>query len=362
VVPVTTVTVFVLGLAGIPGLIDWFMKGMLVMVAGGAALLLVRYRRMPAGLQKQQVKWAVFGLSSGLLLIILSAQVPKPAALAAANPDLFQGLAGAATLLNQLGYALIPAGVLISLLQYRLNDADAAAGKSLGYAVVTLVVGVVWGLVQSVVSDLAKRWSGDPMMAAAMTTLIAALVFTPARAYVLAWTEAKFQPALVRLRKLPEKLTRWQTCNTPEELADAALGDLVKGVGASYAAVFGDDGSHWRVLGANGIEPETAAAQLALERPADRHHDPFPIRRELADQLDKPDLLAIGPRSDGASFTKDERSAIAMIIEPLSNALQAAALRERHIRVVEKSLVGINERLTQLEQELFPGEKAPSRP
>ena len=356
-IPVATVAVFALGTT-VPGLVSGFIRSMLGLVAIGVALLLVRYRRMPAGLEKQQVKWAVFGLSAGLLLIIVSAQVPKPAALAAANLEAFNWLTATAAIVNQIGYGLIPAGILVSLLQYRLNDADAAAGKSLGYAIVTVLVGVLWALVQSVVSDIAKRWSGDPMATTAITTLIAALFFTPARTYVLAWTEAKFQPALVRLRALPAKLLRWQTCHTPEELARAALADLVSGVGAAYAVILGDDGREWRVLGAQGIEADAAAARLALERPADRGADPFPIRLELAEELDQPDLLAIGPRSDGASFTKDERSAIATIVEPLSNALQAAALRERHIRVVENTLVGLDGRLTKLEQRLA----APGKP
>ena len=349
-VPAAAAGVFVLGAAGMPWAIGWFIKGMLGLVIVGVVLLVLRYRRMPAGLEKQQVKWAVFGLSTGSLLLIASAQVPKPAALAAANLGLFNSLTATTEILNQLGYALIPAGILISLLQYRLNDADAAAGKSLGYAVVTLIVGVVWAVVQSVVGTYAKVWFPDPMATTAITAVIAALVFTPARTYVLTWTEKKFQPALVRLRKLPEKLARWQTCDSPDELAQAALAHLVDGVGASYAAVVGDDGREWRVLAAHGIEPDRAGALLGAERPADRRDDPFPLRRELADEIDQPDLLAIGPRSDGASYTNDEKAAIGVVIEPLSSALHAAALRERTLRKVESSLAGIDQRLARLEQ------------
>ena len=349
-VPAATAGVFILGAAGMPWIVGWFVKGTLGVVVAGVVLLVLRYRRMQPGLEKQQVKWAVLGLSTGLLLLIASAQVPKPASLAAANVGLFNALTATMEVLNQIGYGLIPAGILISLLQYRLNDADAAAGKSLGYAVVTLIVGVVWAVVQSVVGNYAKVWFPDPMATTAITAVIAALVFTPARTYVLSWTEKKFQPALVRLRKLPEKLARWQTCDSPDELAKAALAHLVEGVGASYAAVLGDDGRQWRVLAAHGIDPEEAAALLAADRPADRRADPFPLRRELADEIEQPDLLAIGPRSDRASYTNDEKAAIGVVIEPLSNALHAAALRERNIRKVENSLAGIDQRLARLEQ------------
>lgn len=323
-----------------------------ILLAAGLILLLLRYRRMPEGPEKQQIKWAALGLSAGFLLMFVAVLIKFASSSAL--------IANTAKVVGEIGFALIPAGVGVSLLEYRLNDADSAAGKSLGYAIVTLVVGAVWAVVQSVVGDYAKGWAGDARATAAITTVIAALVFTPARNYVLAWTEKKFQPALVRLRKLPEKLDRWQTCQTPDELAGATLDDLVAGVGAAYAAVLGDDGRQWRVLAVNGIEPEAAMEQLIRERPKGRSQDPFPIRRELTDQLGQPDTLAIGPRSDGASFTRDEKEAIALILEPLSNALQAAALRERHIVKVENSLAGIDERLGRLEIDLAPLTKKPA--
>jgi hypothetical protein len=296
------------------------------------------------------------------LLAFVGFVIEEPRSLLQTDPQLFKLQMAGLDFLIALGLGLIPTGVGISLLEYRLNDADAVAGKSLGYAIVTLIVGVVWALVQMLVSDYAKRWAGNPMATTTITTVIAALVFTPARAYVLAWTEKRFQPALVHLRKLPDKLVRWQTCDSPDELASAALADLVPGVGAAYAAVLGDDGREWRVLAAHGIEPDKAAALLEAERPAERRDDPFPIRRELADQLGQPDVLAIGPRSDGASFTRDEKAAIAMIIDPLSSAIEAAALRERHILKVEDSLAGIDQRLGRIEVELAPrAGKAASR-
>jgi len=351
--------------ATIAAFTDWVaLAGLffLILFLLSLALLVYRYVRMPPGLEKQQLKWAVGGLAAGLLLAFVGFVIEEPRSLLQTDPQLFKLQMAGLDFLIALGLGLIPTGVGISLLEYRLNDADAVAGKSLGYAIVTLIVGVVWALVQMLVSDYAKRWAGNPMATTTITTVIAALVFTPARAYVLAWTEKRFQPALVHLRKLPDKLVRWQTCDSPDELASAALADLVPGVGAAYAAVLGDDGREWRVLAAHGIEPDKAAALLEAERPAERRDDPFPIRRELADQLGQPDVLAIGPRSDGANFTRDEKAAIAMIIDPLSSAIEAAALRERHILKVEDSLAGIDQRLGRIEVELAPrAGKAASR-
>ena len=237
--------------ATIAAFTDWVaLAGLffLILFLLSLALLVYRYVRMPPGLEKQQLKWAVGGLAAGLLLAFVGFVIEEPRSLLQTDPQLFKLQMAGLDFLIALGLGLIPTGVGISLLEYRLNDADAVAGKSLGYAIVTLIVGVVWALVQMLVSDYAKRWAGNPMATTTITTVIAALVFTPARAYVLAWTERKFQPALVHLRKLPDKLVRWQTCDLPDESASAALADLVPGVGAAYAAVLGDDGREWRCL------------------------------------------------------------------------------------------------------------------
>lgn len=333
---------------GEKGAADWGSIGLVaISILLGVALVMLRYSKMPKGPERQQMKWAVFGLAAGLSLWMLSEFLPAPSALPLSTAE-FWLLVGSLAV-GIIGLALIPAGIVVSLMEYRLNDADAAISKSLGYAVVTLVVGVVWAITSSVANGFVSRMASDPMVATGLSTMMAVLVFAPARTQVLGWTEAKFQRALVRLRALPGKLLRWQSSETPEELADAALVDIVDGVGAAYGAILGDNGRAWRVLAANGIEPDSAMEQLTIERPAERRDDPFPIRVTLADEMGEPDLLAIGPRSDGASYTKDERSAIASIVEPLSAAILACARRERHIAAMAKSLTALEQRLARIE-------------
>jgi hypothetical protein len=325
---------------------------LLLLLVAGLILPLVRCLRMPPGLEKQQVKWAALGLSAGFLLMFVAFVVQALAAIGTIDDVAHAWLPATVKVIAELGFALIPAGVGVSLLEYRLNDADAAAGKSLGYAMTATIVLGVAGVIQSLVDSIAHK--GGPIVTAFLP-LAAALLFTPARNYLLSWTERKFQPALVRLRQLPEKLARWQTCSAPDELAELALADLVPGVGAAYAAILGDDGNDWRVLAARGIEPEEAMAQLTAVPAPDQQLRPFPIRIPLADQIGKDDLLAIGPRSDGASFTRDENCAIAMVVGPLSTALQTSALRSRHTFKVENSLEGIDSRLSKIENSLGGG-------
>jgi hypothetical protein len=62
-----------------------------------------------------------------------------------------------ASRVGPLGYAMVPIGLLFSVLGYRLNDVDAAIGRSAAYAAVTMLVGVVWAVGVEQQGDRAVR-------------------------------------------------------------------------------------------------------------------------------------------------------------------------------------------------------------
>ena len=57
----------------------------------------------------------------------------------------------------------------------------------------------------------------------------------------------------------------------------------------------------------------------------------------MTDHLGVVATLLLGRRSDGASYSKDEKAAIGQITEPLADALRAAARRaERYAAIDER--------------------------
>ncbi|HEX8534146.1 MAG TPA: hypothetical protein VF662_08265, partial [Allosphingosinicella sp.] len=98
----------------------------LIVTVGVAGSVLLRYRRETAGPERQQIKWAVLGFASALVLI-LPVQVIS-------TLDLAEGQRQLQFVLNQivipLALVLMAAGLLVSLLRYRLYDAEAAISRS----------------------------------------------------------------------------------------------------------------------------------------------------------------------------------------------------------------------------------------
>ena len=110
----------------------------------------IRFRREPPGIARQQIKWAGFGFASGLLLIFAAVLL---AAWMGDDPSTYTPLMSLAVLvLFSSGMAAIALGLLVALTRFRLWEADTVITRSAAYAVVTLIVGVVW----AASSDLVK--------------------------------------------------------------------------------------------------------------------------------------------------------------------------------------------------------------
>ena len=139
-----------------------------------------RYRRVSNAVQRQQIKWAVFGLILyAVLLIGLS--------LLGLIPGLYQPGSLFELALNTL-YALpalpLPLSIGIAMLRYRLWDIDTILNKTLVYGLLTgllvaLYVGLILGL-ESLVSALTGQTGQQPVVLVVSTLAIAAL-FGPLR-------------------------------------------------------------------------------------------------------------------------------------------------------------------------------------
>lgn len=119
--------------------------GYLAFTAIGVLSIALPYRRLPPGLERQQVRWALFGFAAGTILLLLAlAATFLPEALPRGGGGGKTPAQLAAQLLAALGIAGFALGLLVSLLRYRLYDADAVISRSAGYAVVTLTLGGVF--------------------------------------------------------------------------------------------------------------------------------------------------------------------------------------------------------------------------
>jgi hypothetical protein len=148
------------------------------------ARLLLSWRR--AGiLRRQQLKWLLAGcaisLATGVISVVSGLFPHTPAAVQAA-----------ASVVSDLGFAVLAVCIGMAILRHRLYDIDRMISRTLAYAIVTgLLVGVYVGLVL-LATQVFKFHS---TVAVAAATLAAAALFNPLRRRVQRAVDRRFNRA-----------------------------------------------------------------------------------------------------------------------------------------------------------------------
>jgi hypothetical protein len=158
---------------------------LLVAMIGSVAGLASRFRRS-IGVERQQLKWFTFAAIVDALLIVVWTIFP------------LDSLAGA---LSSLLLAFFPIAIAIAILRYHLYDIDRVVSRTIGYAIITGILGVTFVgivlLVQAVVDSLLPQVTETGTPAIAASTLAAAALFQPLRRRVQATVDRRFDRARV---------------------------------------------------------------------------------------------------------------------------------------------------------------------
>ena len=149
-----------------------------------AGSLLVRFRRAQ-GIERQQLKW--FSFAVALFVLVFVAYI---------LPTLLWGewLSNTASdVVFAIGYGLIPVGVGIAILRYRLYDIDRIINRSLVYGLLTALLGGIYVGVILLCGQLFGGITDDPpSWAIAGATLAVAALFQPARRRVQRLVDRRF--------------------------------------------------------------------------------------------------------------------------------------------------------------------------
>ncbi|MGQ0559843.1 MAG: hypothetical protein ACT4OE_09715 [Sphingosinicella sp.] len=314
-------------------------------LAAGTAMLVLRYRRMGPGDARQQTRWALFGFAAGTLAVGLAYIAALLAdTLFAGNIRAGAWLEVGYNVLLPLGWILFAAGLLVSLLHYRLYDVEALISRSAGYAILTLAFAVTFAisakivtlLIETEVGQRAGAWPGI------IGGVLATMTIAPFNDRFRGWAERRFQKALVHLKRdLPRRLDDLRETEGLEPLLEALLRGAAAGARASHGAVV-IDGKPAATLA---IAPAQVRAWLrgstlpatgALER--DRKDPMFPMRLAIRTRYDE-DLpptawLLLGPRPDGSFQGKDEIEALTDIADAAARAIRIVRRRAERWRTI----------------------------
>jgi hypothetical protein len=300
---------------------------------------IVRYRALAPGPQRQQIRWVLFGFAAAAIALAAST-LAGDIGEEASDPARWAWLLIASDAASFLIVLFGAGGLVISVVRYRLFDADTVISRSAGYAILTLALAGLWAGAEKALEVVFEGQFGHEAgaVSAGVAAALAALLVTPAHHRVMHWTEQVFQKGLARLRNdLPEYVGDLRETASVARLLDAVLARVSDGVRAHRAAVVLRDGKELKVAAVRGTDRATAAdwlktAQLSGDAlSSDREDAQFPLRLPLvvtAEGREVVGWLLLGPRPDGSFYGMDELDALRDVAEPIARAVHIARLRE----------------------------------
>jgi hypothetical protein len=291
-------------------------------------ILALRFRHVPAGVERQQFRWAAFGLIAGVLLLITRWPVSSVVQ-ASLNPGpLAPWVDLGGSFLHALGYAVIAAGFGVSLLKYRLYDAESFIGRSAAIATLTLLLPGVWAATEKALEFILPSVLGQQQQAlvSIISAGFAVVAVTSLHGRAHRWIEHRFQKGVSQLKSvLPAKLDAMALRFDVPELCEKVLSDVAHNVRATKSAI---------VLSADGA---IAASQNCEQRDIDEWRGqasdadatPTFFEAALVDPVsDEPvGALLVGPRPDGTRCNRDERDALLAVAPAIARAIATARAR-----------------------------------
>jgi hypothetical protein len=324
-------TVFALGIAETLGWLQsqLFLPLAIVCVLAAIGSLFYRFRFASSMVERQQSKWIALGLGVGITLIL--------AARAGAGlkyRDLLDPLI--IETLFQLGVVAIAIGFLVSLLRYRLYDAESVISRSAAYAGLTLALVGTFAASESLIQTLGQRYFGPEIgdLSGGIAAAIAAILLTPLNSKISGWAEQRFQRDLIGLKtQLPDLLSVLSGSASLTRFGSAVLPHIEVAVHPTRIALVVDG----RVVASQHVSQAEARRWLRRwDAPSevewfDRSEDGlFPLRLALRCPLGSVRAwLLLGPRPDGSFYSRDELDALQFIAAPLQRTLFAVAERQQ---------------------------------
>jgi hypothetical protein len=298
-------------------------------VLAAVALLVSRFREASTEVLRQQLKWVALGLVSGIALILgaraggaLSGASPRQFA----RPILWEAM-------FQLGIIAIALGFLVSLLRYRLFDAETAISRSAAFAVLTIAVVAVFAGTEATIENLGQVYFGMGLgnVSAAMAAAVAAVFLNPLHSRISNWAEQHFQRDLVGLKtELPELLADLSVSASFDQLGAAVLPRIGRAIHATRSALLVEG----RVA-VDGIDSRVGRSWALkwIDTVDRRVNEPspglFPLRLALRCTTGRTvGWLLLGPRPDGSLYGRDDLDALSQILPSLRRALTAIVAHE----------------------------------
>ena len=296
---------------------DWqiWVKNVVWPVALGTAVYsqIYRYRHGSSAVQRQQIKWVVFGISAAFAVLLV-----KPLALTAFFPYPLSPPAVVAFLigntLHYLALLFIPLSIGVAILRYNLWDIDVVINRTLVYGTLTTSVVLLYVLVVGGLGELLQLRGN--LIVSLLATGLAAVLFAPLR--------NRLQRGVNRLmygeRDDPYSVlsrlgSRLESTLAPDAMLAAVAGTVKEALKLPYVAI--------QLRREDGFET-AAAAGTAVDQPLDV---PLVYGGETVGRL------ILGPRSGDDTFGPADRRLLEDLAHQIGVAAHAVRLTDEAIRL-----------------------------
>jgi hypothetical protein len=147
----------------------------------GIVAAVLRYRR-GTDLERRQLKWFGAVVALSLSAFLVATLMPDP-------------LGQWAWIVASLSLGLVPIAIGVAVLRYRLYEIDRLISRTIGWALVTVVLVGAFVLLVLGSSAVLEPLTGGNTLAVAGSTLVVAALFTPLRARVQRAVDRRFDRA-----------------------------------------------------------------------------------------------------------------------------------------------------------------------
>lgn len=323
----------------------------------GVLAMVRRLTQTDSNEQRQQIRWALFGISAYAVLRCISivCDYLKWSTDSFGHQLLVEMSAGISFALATL---VLQIGLLIALLRYRLYDAEVVIGRSVNFALVTLGVAAIFAGAGDALKQIVYNYSGNsnnegPIIFAAA---LATIMVNPIQERVQRWSEKRFQKNLFLLREdLPGNVRDMRETALLGEMLEEILAQVDRGVRAVRGAMI----VNGCVLSVRGLPIDEVEAWRTSVFAQDYKHDIcepsdrlFPIRIPLIPSSDKEEpigYLLVGPRPDGSIPSREEQKALKDVAEDIARAIRTVIKRERRESEVAALIADNSRRIEALE-------------
>jgi hypothetical protein len=296
-------------------------------VLAGIGSLIARFRTSTNYAVKQQLKWVALGLIAGVGLILCARAGSAISPSVPATPIVWEAM-------FQLGIIIVALGFLVSLLRYRLFDAETVITRSAGYAALAIALVASFGGAEALIQNVGQLYLGMNIgsVSGGMAAAVAAVLLQPLHERITDWAEDRFQPDLAQLkREMPESLVSLSGTISARKLSEAVLSRFNVAIHATRSAMVLDH----QVTGMCGVtRDEVRSWWRAVEGSgpiAERDaSDPlFPVRLHVGEAPSGASIwLLVGPRPDNTIYGREDLNAVRSTFPALKHALASALMRE----------------------------------